>query len=432
MLRIMMAAAMLSVATLAQAAEREFYSGYIGIVPPDAGDQAKTYFDRPEVRRLLAQMETGPVTDAAATALLVRSQTQLADLVRLRLVRESNGYLRLGFPYFTAADMDMIHAVAAKYVPALVAAYQAKAPQLDAILARYPVASVDRRRLAFVVLAGFSLNWDALDLLTQKNYRQPLMVEGPTWHYGFWASESVPGTDYKGYYWGSTSFPADRVNLDPPLDVTFSSFGDPDSDPRMNLPDLLAMPADQMTAPVRAAAEALGLKDDAVLGMDLKQVVGLSRARDFAAILFAARAGAATAGTLCPENDTECTGELGLLVAAGYLKTTGERYALLVPVLDAKDKAMLDAALALSRGVIADWLARNYAPMHRELLRLTAVRQGIPYAVLFSQIWHELFGLTTRQLAAGAIIEDPRGEGALWPGSIPAVWRTSLYHHDWQ
>jgi hypothetical protein len=93
---------------------------------------------------------------------------------------------------------------------------------------------------------------------------------------------------------------------------------------------------------------------------------------------------------------------------------------------------MLDAALAFNRGIVTAWLAQNYAPMHRELLRLTAVRQGIPYPALFSQIWHEIFGLATRDLAASGMIDDPRGGGTPWPGSIPVVWRTSLYRHQWQ
>ncbi len=419
----------------ARAADRQFYSGYTGIVPPNAEDQARTYFDRPEVRRLLARLESAPLPDTAAPAML--GQTQLADLVRLHLVRDDKGILRIGFPYFTAADMDMIHAVAAKYVPALVAAYKAREPQLDAILARYPVTGVARNRLAFVLLAGFSLNWDALDLLTQKNFRLPQLIQGNGWHYGFWASENEPATSYKGYYWGSTSFPVDAMNLAPPLDFTFSSFGDPFSDPRMNFPDLLAMPEEQMTAPVRIAATALGLHDDNELGMSLKSVVGLDRARSLGAILFALRAGADTKADLCksvaPEAADDCNGELALLAASGYVKArSDDRYALLVPVLDAGDKPMLDATLALSRSILSDWLSQNYTPMRRELLRLTAVRQGVPYPAMFTQIWHEFFGLATQQLAAQGVIEDAYGSGIVSQGSIPAVWRTAIYQHQWQ
>ena len=434
---LVMLAMSLCAAFSVQAAPREFFSGYIGTVPPAKEDQAKTYFDRPEVRRLLAALENGGVLETAAANMLAGTDTQLADLERLHLVRNDKGTVRLGFPYFTASDILLIHQVADKYVPVLIAAYKARAADLDTILARYPVASVDRKRLAFVVLAGFSLNWDALDLLTDKKYRQPMLVQGAGWQYGFWASEDVPGYSYKGYYWGSSSFPADAYNLTPPLDFTFSSFGDPYSDPRMNFPDLLALPPDQMTPDIKAAAAALGLRDDNTLNFGLKNVVGLVRGRDFGAILFAMRAGAQTKDKLCadlpPEDANDCDGELALLAAAGYAKSNADgNWTLLVPVFDASDRPMLNSALALSRGVISDWLAQNYTPMRRELFRLTAVRQGIPYPAMYGQIWHELFGLATHDLVAEGMIEDPRAANAVWPGSIPAVWRTSLYHHNWQ
>ena len=285
------------------AAERLFYTGYIGVVPQTPGDQAKTYFDRPEVRHLLAQLETQQVSVASATATLATTQTTLADLERLRLVRESNGVLHIAFPYFTAADMDLIHAVAAKYEPTLVQAYQARTAQLTQIVSQYPVRGVPAKRTAFVLVAGFGLNWDALDLLTQKNWRQPLLIAGPGWQYGFWAAEEVRGFSYTGYYWGSTSFPADAMNLSPPLDFTFSSFGDPTSDPRMNFPDLLAMPETAMSPDVLGAAKTLGLKDDNELGLDLKDVVGLDRGRSLGTLLFALRSGATTRDKLCATLD---------------------------------------------------------------------------------------------------------------------------------
>jgi len=421
----------------AQAAPREFLSGYVGTVPPNAEDQAKTYFDRPEVRKLLAALENGGIAETAAANMLAGSDTHLSDLERLHLIRDANGTVRLGFPYFTASDMAVIHAVAEKYVPSLIAAYKAHQPELDMISARYPIASVDRKRLAFVLLAGFGLNWDALDLLTDGKYRQPFLIEGDGWHYGFWASEVTPDYSYKGYYWGSSSFPADAINLTPPLDFTFSSFGDPESDPRMSLPDLLAMPEDQMTLPVRAAAEKLGLRDDNSLGLGLKNVVGLARAPDFGAILFAMRNGAQTEANLCaalPSAEAgDCGAELGLLQAAGYAKVSDDgNWTLLVPVLDTADRAMLDSALKLNRALVSDWLKTNYGPMRRELLRLTAVHQGIPYPQLFSQIWHELFGLATRDLVTEGVVEDPRGAGVVWQGSVPTVWRTAIFHHAWQ
>jgi hypothetical protein len=296
---------------------------------------------------------------------------------------------------------------------------------------------VSTKRLAFVLVTGFSLNWDALDLLQKEGYRRPMFVHGSGWQYSFWASEDVPSYSYKGYYWGSSTFPADEMNLDPPLDFAFSSFGDPLSDPRMNFPDLLDLPPDQMTPAVKAAAERLGLRDDNALGLGLKNVIGPSRGREIGAILFALRTGATRLEQICPrvtsDDTADCEGELGLLVATRYVITSRDNeYALSVPVFDISDQAMVNSALQLSRAVIADWLNRNYAPIRAELSGLTAARQGVSYAAMFTQIWHELFGLATRELIESGQIEDPRAANAVWNGSIPVVWRTALYHHKFE
>jgi hypothetical protein len=188
----------------------------------------------------------------------------------LHLVREDKEMVHIGFPYFTASDMNAVHAVAAHCVPSLVAAYKASQSRIDEILNRYPIASVSRKRLAFVLIAGMSLNWGALDLLLKHGYRKILPIHGDGRQYSFWASEGAPDYSYEGFYWGSSTFPADALNLTPPLDFAFSSFGDALSEPRMNLPDLLALPPEQMTPPVRDAAEILGLRDDNELDMGLK------------------------------------------------------------------------------------------------------------------------------------------------------------------
>ncbi|MDE2014769.1 MAG: hypothetical protein KGJ75_17775, partial [Alphaproteobacteria bacterium] len=410
-------------------------SGYVGALPPEPENLARTYFERTEVKHLLQALEHGPIARTEAEKMLAGTQTKFADLLRLKLVAVNRGRVTIAFSYFTADDMRLIHSVAAKYVPALVAAYRSRAAELDKILSGYPVASVSRKRLAFVLIAGFSLNWDGLNFLSERGYRKPRQVEGPGWHYSFWASADTPEYSYKGFYWGSSTFPGGAANLVPPLDFSFSSFGDPYSDPRMNFPDLLALQPKDMTPSIRTAAEALGLRDDTALGTTFKNVVGLNRARGFGAMLFAMRNGAQDKARICaslPDGERNaCGGMLSLLVAAGYVREEGRgTFALLVPVFDARDKPLVDATLALGREAMTAWLNKNYIPIRRDLSRLTALRQGVPYPALFTQIWHELFGLATRELVADGLIENPNGPGASWKGSIPAVWRTAVYRLD--
>jgi hypothetical protein len=404
---------------------REFSSGYAGTLPPAKEDRAKTYFYRPEVQRLLTALEKGPLADADA-AKLVEPSTRLDDLVRIKLVARDGGRVRIGFAYFTASDMAAVHAAAAKYAPSLSRAFADHRAQFDAIFARYPVKSISRDRLAFVLIAGFALNWDGLALTEEQGFRQPVLVAGEGWSYSFWASEDVPGYSYKGYYWGSSTFPAGKQNLDPPLDFAFSSFGDPDSDPRMNFPDLFTFGPDEMPVAARDAARPL-LHDDATLNLGLKNVIGLDRARDIGALLFALRNGATSSAAICG-GKKDCARLIDLLIAACYVRRDGaDRYALLVPVFDTADAPMVAAALKESRAVVADWLRANMGPMQSDLSDLIALRQGVPFGAVFTQVWHEIFGLTTRELVNGKMIEDPRGPTAPWTGSIPAVWRHEVY-----
>lgn len=417
------------------AADRSFYAGYVGVTPSSRSDLAKTYFNRLEVKRLIYALESGPLTSANARRILSGGDTDLDDLVRLKLVRIDDNAVRLGFAYFTAADMHRVHQVAARHVPSLLAAYLAHAREFAEILSRYPAKSVDQSQLAFVLIAGFSLNWDALGLLEKRGYRVPIMVEGPGWKYSFWASEATPEYSYKGCYWGSSTFPGDSPNLDPPLNFNFSSFGDAESDPRMNFPDLFAIPPQDMTQSVRTAATALGLHDDNRFG--LRGVLGLELSRSVADVLFVLHSGPQASDRLWhsiePADRPHCGELLRLLTVLGYIEPIKEdRYVLKISVFDGSDKAMLEDALVLSREIINDWLAANYSEIKVELSGLTAVKQGVPYEALFGQIWHELFGLTTRELAEKEVIADPYAPRASCKGSIPVLWRASVYHHEWR
>lgn len=411
-------------------ASRSVVTGYAGALPKDPRDRARTYFDQPAVRALIRELEHGPLPAAEAEARLGGSPATLADLARLRLVRQEAGVVRLGFAYFTAADMRRIHAVAARHVPSLTAAFQAESAAYAALWARYPPTGVDRRHLAFVVVSGIGLNWDALDLLEERGWRRPLLVTGPGWRYSFFASEAPAGFSYKGLYWGSSAFPAD-LPLEPPMPAAYASFGDGLSDPRMNLPDILGLRAPDMAAEVRAAAARLGLAEDPLLG---RGVLGVQAGRGLGRLLLRLRARPATAAELQADLPGEPVPEqLALLEALAYVHPAPDgRYALSVPVLDFDDKAMLDEARALTRTIVQRWLEAEYDRIRQELSGLTALEQGVPYEALFTQIWHELFGLATRELAASGFTADPYAPPNPAPGSLGVVWRAGMVQREWR
>jgi hypothetical protein len=409
---------------------RQFIAGQAGTLPKDPKDLARTYFAQPAVRNVIYALESGPIPVRDAEGLLAVGPATLDDLIRVKLVRRDGDEIRLAFAYFTAADMAQIHAVAAEYVPSLVAAYRAKQPAFERLWARYPVASVDRGQVAFDLIAGVGLNWDGLDILLDGGWRKPDLVSGPGWRYSFFASEDVPSYSYKGYYWGSSAFPAD-LPIAPPMPLAFVSFGDPDSDPRMNFPDLIGLSTSDMKPAVRAAAEHLGFRNDPLTGAN---TLGVEAGRQVGRLLLALRARPATAAELkaaLPADPVDA--ELELLRAIAYVRLAPSgRYELAAPVFDIADRPMFDAARALSRQIVRQWVAANYAPIHARLTGLTALRQGVAYEALFTQIWHELFGLATRELVDDHVVGDPFAPTNPSPGSLGMAWRPDLLQREWR
>jgi len=413
---------------------REFYAGYKGSLPSDPRLLARTYFDQPQVRALIFEVETGPVSRDRIDSALEGSGATLADLLRVGLLREDHGEYLLAFNYFTATDMRAVIAAAEKHVPSLVAAYLEQRGELDRILGAYPVKSVARDRLAFVLIAGFSLNWDGLAVTRDAGFRKDLLVEGDGFGYSFWASEEVPGHDTHGFYWGSSTLPGGRFNYETnPVDWSFSSFGDPYSDPRMSFPDLLLTSADEMEPAVREAVRRVGLIHDTSLGGDFPDVLGFESGRDFADLLFRLRQGPKGAEALAEGfPDPEKLGAyLDLLQEIQYVERDDEgAYHLRVPVLDRADRPMVDAALQWSREVLTGWLGEHYPELRKEMGTLTAMRQGVPFESLFTQIWHELFGLATRELVRSGLLFDPSGSQVRYKGSYPVLWRQELFDFD--
>ena len=90
----------------------------------------------------------------------------------------------------------------------------------------------------------------------------------------------------------------------------------------------------------------------------------------------------------------------------------------------------MSGVLALSRGVMEEWLTATYPAMRARLGTLTAARQGVPFASLFTQIWHEFFGLATRELAQRGLLFDPTSGPGHYGGSFPLLWRRALYDFD--
>ena len=117
---------------------------------------------------------------------------------------------------------------------------------------------------------------------------------------------------------------------------------------------------------------------------------------------------------------------LRLLTAIGYLRDTDHRYVVGVPALTERDKLLVDATLKLSRDIMTDWLRQNYPPVKNELSELSPMRNGLPFSLVFSEVWHYEFGFAAKSLAESGFYANPRAPGNRYEGYVPLVWASSL------
>lgn len=410
---------------------RHFSSGYAGSRSGDPKLSTRTYFNTPSIRQLIYEMEAGPVNLDRVQEAIEGTEFSLEDLLRVRLLRREANKFYIDFNYFPLKDMQDIHRISEARIPSLVQAYLDNQAAFDKIFEMYPVQSVPKDKLAFVLIAGFSLNWDGLQITEDLGLRKPNFVVGENWRYSFWASEEDPEFVTREFYWGSSTFPIDDFNFEEePVNYSFSSYGDPYSDPRMNFPDLLTLPSDTLEGKIKEIIEKIGTTSEVRWGFEFKNALGLFWTYDVAEVLFALRQGEKSATQLraVVRNKKQLENLLSLLVEIEYIQQndTGN-YTLLIPIFDMADQQMINEALGLSRKILEEWFEKNYEDIKGGLSDLTALQHGVPYESLFTQIWHDLFGLTTRELVHSGFIADPRAENVRYRGSFGALWRNALY-----
>ena len=334
---------------------------------------------------------------------------QLEDL---GLVRRWDGEYVIAFAFFTSEDVQKVRAVAERVTDSLVRALVARRSDIDAVLQRYDAQGVDPKAVPYIVLGCFSLDWDGLDLTAEKRYRSlPYVTAGEGKFIPY--AEEKSNLSLKGIYLGSHDSDEGEFR--------FTSFGDHFSLPRWTFPDLAWL------LPIHAARD---LPDSLRLEVNraLQQAME-SMLRQVGRIMFALRdhertlielAGIVGMGT----QETEDL--LTLLAELEYVTRLGDRYRVLAPVLSERDGPMVQALRQVGWDVMEAWLSVNYEDVKGQLSNLIDVRSGVPYADMFTQIWHYLFGTANRKLVESGMFADPYAQSRRYKGFIPAVWHQSL------
>jgi hypothetical protein len=366
------------------------------------------------VQRLMLEATRGPVTTGEIAKAVQGTPVTLDRLLQLELLRKDGDAYHLNYLLLTIQDQETMYRLCAGYGRSLADAFRSHKTEFEQISTRYPNPAL-RPQLMFDLIAGAALNWGGLDLTTDLGYRiqPPRHADGSV--YLVHSAEAGAELDLTGLYLDSETAPGPKMS--------FTTFGDGPSSPRLQgLPDVFeglenAMEDWKNSPDVYAALRSEYISLILLAIDDAGQVLSaVANGTDTDAALAAAFP--------IPEERRRVV--VRLLVAIGYLRETDHRYSVGVPVLIERDKPLVDAALKLSREIMSDWLQRNYPAMKNDLSGLSPVRNGVPFSLAFSEVWHYEFGFAAKSLAESGFYANPRAPGNRYLGYVPLVWASSV------
>jgi len=366
------------------------------------------------VQRLMMQAAHYPLSKADIDKAVQGTPVTLDRLLQLELLRKEEDTYRLNYLLLTTEDQQTMYRVCAGYGKSLAEAFRSHRAEFDQIFSHYPTAGL-RPQLMFGLIAGAALNWGGLDVTTELGYRvqPPRHANGSV--YFVHSAEVGAHLDFKGLYLDSETAPGSKMS--------FSTFGDGVSSPRLQgLPDVFDGIESAMNDWKNSPDVYAALRSEYIS-------LFLTAIEDAGQVMYAVANGTDTDAALAavltmPEERRKAI--VRLLVAVGYVREADHRYSVGVPVITPGDKPLVDATLKLSREIMRDWLQRNYPTMKDELSGLSPMRNGVPFSLAFSEVWHYEFGFATKSLSESGFYVNPRAQGNRYEGYVPLVWASSL------
>ena len=370
----------------------------------------------PEVSRLFQDIADQPRSAEYVQQALENSNVNLDRLLDLGLIRAWDGAYAINFNYLTLEDHVTLVTTLGPYAESLAQSYRDRWSEFEAVFKAYDAHGVSAGEVAFVVIGAISLDWDGLDITAVNDLRITAKNLPDGRDFVIWAKEQSRENNVKELYWGSHN---EVVN-----GVRFTTFGDHHTFPRLAFPDLLWSTSSRV-ADIDGASRSLRIG----VYQALEPYYQNDFLRDVGSILRVLRQGPCTGDSI-----TETTGVekdradaiLLLLKELQYVEETNGSYLLSTPFFSRNDKPMIDAARSLSWQLMHNWLDLNYSTVEASLGELTAIKYGVPYKQLYTEIWHYIFGLANKALVQSGHFANPYAEKRLSKAIIPFAFDTEV------
>jgi hypothetical protein len=205
-------------------------TGVTGSIRASGLDDPQYVLSFVSIQRLMLDATSHPLTSEGVAAAVRGTPVTLDRLLQLELLRRDDDKFRLNYLLLTTADQRAIYTASASYGQSLADAFRVHKAEFDQILTHYPDTSL-RPQLLFGLIAGAALNWGGLHLATELGYRVQPGHHANGDGYLIHSTERGAQVNLVGFYLDSETAPGPKVS--------FSTFGDGDSMPRLQgLPDV--------------------------------------------------------------------------------------------------------------------------------------------------------------------------------------------------
>lgn len=371
----------------------------------------------PQVQHLLLRMSGKSLAPSEMEDLLRGTDITPRNLLSAGLLRKTEHGYAIAFSLLTKKDQSRLALGIEPFAESLASALIADRIKLQELAARSPQHNhLSPGAMAFFVLGCVSLDWDGLSLITCEGYR----ATPQTTRFGkflLWAIEIDESQPIVKLYDQSTSTTF--------KDATFTSFGVSPltGHSRAAFPEVFRdLRAEfnnlEISKPQsKALRKALDAPTNAYFNQMGKLLLALRTSKSL-------KEAAVAAG----QDGQTFEASLSMLESLHYIRRDAAKGTVeaIVPVLTMEDAPWLMELRTRAWLILKDWFAKNYKPLEAAFSDLSASRQGVPFPVVFDQVFHYLFGRANARIMASGLFVDVEAKD--WPqlGFVAGVWDSRM------
>ena len=343
----------------------------------------------------------------------------IESLVDAGIIVFRNDSCFLNFTLLNEQDLVLIHKVSSAKAKSLAQLILNDSTFYKVLLqnADYPLHL--QKEALFVLIGCFSLDWDGLTLTEKIGMRTSASLNQYGDKYRLWGKQNVANLPTKYLYWGSHN---DYLN-----DIVYTSFGEHDSASRYALPDMkwkYRIAFGKNYYPKELVSEYQSISDmffDTVFYNAGKLLLSL-----FNKPLTLQQM--KTQSTFTGLSET-----INFLTSLKYIKldSVSNKYYLNIPVFTKNHLQMTQTVRKHTAKILENWLNENYALIKDQLSGLSSKRHGLDYDIVFTEVYHFLFGYVNKILSESGFFVNPALPDRFHKGYVPVVWDSGLINDEY-